>query len=109
MPDEPSSVASNSYYWGNLDYYGDHDQYDIYLVAGQHYDFDVYGYSGYSGYAGDTTLALLDSYSNRLAYNDDYNGTLNSHIDFTPTYSGWYQLNVGGYANAHTGWYLLAT
>jgi hypothetical protein len=87
----------------------------MWMNAGQHYALDVYGFHGSesAGYLGDPTLAVYDCSGTALyAYNDDvgWNGSYynyDSHIDFTPTDSGWYQLDVGGYADAHTGTYLL--
>jgi hypothetical protein len=106
-------VYANNLYYGSVNYNGDHDVYDIYLSAGQNYTFDVHGNNQYSqyGWVGDPTLAVLDSAYNRVAYNDDGGGSygLDSHISYTPTSSGWYQIDVGGYANSHTGGYLLET
>ena len=76
----------------------------------------MYGYSGSSGYVGDPTLTLYDYYDSGhffpLASNDDrligaY--PLDSHITYTPGYTGWYELDVGAFLNAHTGVYLLGT
>lgn len=100
------SVTSNESRWGVIDHAGDHDFYAIYLNHGQHYGFDVYGYSGYSGYVGDPTLTLRDGAGTQLAYNDDGGTGLNSHIEYTASSSGWYYLDVGSYGS-HTGSYLL--
>ena len=79
----------------------DHDFLQILLTAGQHYDFDVVG-------AGlrDPTLAVRDSAGTQVAFNDDSRGTLNSHIDFTPTTSGAFYLDVAGFGT-NTGSYTL--
>jgi len=73
----------------------------ILLTAGQHYDFDVVGAS-----LRDPTLAVRDSAGTQVAFNDDSRGTLNSHIDFTPTTSGAFYLDVAGFGT-NTGSYTL--
>jgi hypothetical protein len=109
-------VYANNLYYGSLDYNGDHDVYDIYLNAGYNYTFDVHGNYQYSqyGWVSDPTMALLSSsygsYS-LVAYNDDGGGSYgrDSHISYTPTSSGWYEIVVGSYNNSYTGGYLLET
>jgi len=106
------TVAPNGWVWGTINppsEHGtfttppaDHDYYGISLTANQHYTFDVYGENGLV----DPTLAVHDGTNAVVASNDDYGGTLDSHIDFTPMTSGTYYLDVAGFGS-HTGSYLL--
>jgi hypothetical protein len=95
---------------GSLNFPSDHNIYNVSLTAGQHYVFDVHGYSGNGGSLSDPTLDLYDGHGGTapLAHNDDYGGTLDSHIDFTPDHSGLYSLDVGSYHGLYTGSYTIS-
>src|SRR5690349_7206331 len=79
----------------------DQDFFRINLAAGQNYTFDVIG-----GTLRDPTLAVRNSVGTQLAFNDDFGGSLNSHISFTAPSSGTYYLDVGGFST-NTGTYTL--
>src|SRR4051812_11341162 len=102
------NVASNGWVWGTINppsEHGspaDHDYYGISLTQGQHYTFDVYGENG----LGDPTLGLHAASGAVVAYNDDFGGTFDSHIDYTAQQSGTFYLDVGAFGT-HTGSYLL--
>jgi hypothetical protein len=104
--DTLARTSPDGWSFGNINRSGDHDYYGISLTAGQHYTFDVEG-RGLT----DPTLAVHRGNSAggagaQLAYNDDYGGSLDSHIDYTATYTGMHYLDVGGFGS-HTGTYLL--
>jgi hypothetical protein len=81
-----------------IDPSGQVDLYRVYLDAGSTYSFDVFGGDDDSGGEFDPTLTLLKG--GRLAYNDDVSGGdgYDSHIDWTAGQSGYYTLQVRGYA-----------
>jgi hypothetical protein len=97
------STTPDGWSWGTINSAADQDYYGIHLTQGQNYTFDAYAVPG--GLS-DPTLAVHDSDGIEVAYNDDYGGTLDAHIDFTAPSDGMYYLDVGGY-NDHTGSYLL--
>jgi hypothetical protein len=102
----------------SIDYNGDVNTYDVWLTAGQSYDFDVYGaYNGDSDSISpgifDPTLTVTGpdlTDPNDDAYNDDINYPIDfdSHIDFTAVSTGWYTLSVAGFGD-ETGSYTLST
>lgn len=83
------------------------DQISIYMTAGKTYtismtsaDFDTYlelEYSPYSDYGGTT-----------VAYNDDFGGSSNSEITFTPATSDLYVIEPETYEGDKTGAYTLS-
>jgi hypothetical protein len=97
------STTPDGWSWGTINSAADQDYYSISLTQGQNYTFDAYSLPG--GLS-DPTLAVHDNAGTEVAYNDDYGGTLDAHIDYTAPSDGTYYLDVGGYSD-HTGSYLL--
>ena len=96
---------------GELNPSGDTDSYDFHMSLGQTYSITLDGLSNGSTDALspgvlDTTLTILDSHGNQVAYNDDFGGSRDSHIDFSPTQSDDYTLVVSGWGG-ETGDYVL--
>jgi WD40 repeat protein/HEAT repeat protein len=55
----------------------------------------------------DNFLRLEDAQGVELAWNDDYGGSTNAHIDFTAKVDGWYRIIVTSYGSGVTGDYTL--
>jgi serralysin len=100
MAENTISVPGSDY--NSIDYDGDVDTYDVWLWGGSSYDFDVLGDDV------DPTLTVTSPFGTQLASDDDSGVGLDSHIDFTPSYSGLYTLAVAGYGS-DTGSYTLQT
>ena len=93
-------------FFANISPAGDHDRFLVNLTAGQPYIFeDVHGSLS------DPTLAVREPINlpfgihipgRQVAFNDDGGLGLDSRIEFTPTHSGFYFLEAGGFAG-HTG------
>ena len=105
------SMVSGGSYVGNLEIADDTDWIAIELVAGQRYQFDLFG-SG-SEEVEDPYLRLRDSSGNVLIENDDISlGTIrDSQLSFTATYTGTYYIEAdswdGGTADEKTGQYTI--
>ena len=95
------SIAANGSRSGAINSVNDQDWYSIAMTAGQSLTFDAIG-----GTLSDPTLAVRNSAGTQLAFNDDFGGSLNSHISFAAPSTGTYFLDVGGFG-ANTGTYLL--
>jgi hypothetical protein len=81
------------------------DYFDVYLEAGQGYDFSVTGYS-----LPDSTLTLYDQNYNFISFDDDSGPGLDSYIDnFFPSSTGTYHLAVASYNGLYTGDYDVAS
>jgi hypothetical protein len=81
--------------WG---FYGEQGVlYTIRLNVSDNEDFDPFGFDPY--------LQLYDEFETLLNWDDDSGGELNSKINFTPAYDGWYYLHVSGLNG--DGFYLL--
>ena len=81
--------------WG---FYGEQGvPYTIRLNVTDNEDFDPFGFDPY--------LQLYDEFETLLNWDDDGGGELDSKINFTPTYDGWYYLHVSGLSG--DGFYLL--
>ncbi len=87
---------------GNLEVSGDQDWFQVSLVAGTSYEFDLIG-----GTLGDTILTLYNSAGNFITSNDDWGSTLNSHIAFLATSTGSHYLAASGFGT-HAGTYTLS-
>jgi len=83
----------------------DHDWYKVSLTAGVSYQFDQMklGVSTLDSY-----LRLRDATGTQLAFNDDSGGNLNSLLAYTPTITGIYYLDAGGYNETSIGNYVLS-
>ena len=81
---------------------GDHDWFAISLTAGQQVTASVFGIT-----LVDPFLNIRDSSGQVIFSNDDIKaGTdRNSEVTFTPTSSGTYYIDVGGFNNAYSGTY----
>jgi hypothetical protein len=78
------------------------DQFTIQLTAGQTYTISM------SSADFDTYLELFQQWDGTtVASNDDFGGTTNSQITFTPTVSGLYVINAATYLGDKTGAYTL--
>jgi uncharacterized delta-60 repeat protein len=100
--DVGSSVA------GTLEFSGDHDWYQVTLVAGQNYIFELLGAPSGSGTLGDPLLVLLNASGNQVGYSDDSGGTLESRITYEAPSSGTYYLSAQGFAEYYSGTYTLS-
>jgi serralysin len=111
-PTTPVFVPTNSVETGTINWPGDHDWFRIFMTAGENAGFDVIGQNGFGGTLSDPTLGVRDSFGAPIpgASNDDVvpGFNLNSHVNFNASYTGFYYLDVGGYA-ANTGSYTLFT
>ena len=111
VPGDTSStatVAVGGYVQGAIDTSGDHDWYQVTLVAGQTYTFSTMFSQGLA----DSILTLRDSSGVQILQNDDANGTnnlLRSEITWTATSSGTFFLDVSGYQTGTGSFYLSVT
>ncbi len=101
-----SAMAVGGFVSGTINTAGDQDWYQVPLVAGQQYRFDLQGASG-QGALEDPLLRLLDGSGFELAGNDDSGGTLDSSFTFTAFQSGTYFLSAQGFGS-ETGAFLLS-
>ena len=84
---------------------GDHDWYRVTLQAGISYQIEQVKQGSSSI---DSYLRLRSATGSQLAYDDDSGGNFNSKLMFTPTSSGTYYLDAGGYNNTSTGLYAIS-
>jgi len=93
------SMVSGGSYEGELETPGDSDWIAIELVAGQRYEFNLFG-SG-ADEVEDTYLRIYDASGNLLVENDDISlGTIrDSRLGFTPTVSGTYYIEADAWAD----------
>lgn len=84
---------------GNIEHSGDRDWFRVALVAGTTYELRETGIT-----LSDSVLSLRDSSGTIIISNDDSGSALDSLITFTPSTSGTYYLDAGGYSD-HTGTY----
>lgn len=78
----------------------DRDWFRITLQAGVTYEFRLDGSGGTP--LSDPYLAIANSSGTELAFNDDGGADLNSLLRFTPTTSGTYYLDAGGWIDPNT-------
>lgn len=92
---------------GQIETAGDTDIFAISLTAGRTYTFDL-ARSGSSSIS-DPVLRLLNGAGVQLAFNDDFGGTFDSHIDFVAPSSGIYFLEASCFdsSSVDLGHYLL--
>src|SRR5690242_19550090 len=102
MEKEVPAPWQNQLFTGTISPAGDHDFYSVDLVAGRPYILEAFGTGAHP--LNDTTLALR-FHGSTVRFNDDVSpGVLNSRIEYTPSHSGQYFLDVGGFG-ANTGSY----
>ncbi len=90
-----------------VDASGDRDWFQVTLTAGNSYVFVTQPPT--SGPAVDTTIYLRDAAGSQLAYDDDGDEGLFSRIVYTPTVSGTYFVDVGGFSTDVGGYGLRVT
>ncbi|MEO0361486.1 MAG: pre-peptidase C-terminal domain-containing protein, partial [Pseudomonadota bacterium] len=90
-------VEVNDFATGELEQARDVDVFAVDLVAGQAYDFFVFGQSSGGGDLRDPTLTLFDSFGNQLDFDDDGGFGRDPSIDFFNFFSGTYFLAVAGF------------
>ncbi len=86
---------------GTINTLGDHDWYQVLLTGGQAYSFRTTATGGATDV--DTTLTIHNSSGTVLGYNDDGGGGTYSQLRFAPTTTGYYYIDVRGFADADTG------
>lgn len=111
IPGDTSSTATVSvggYVTSAVDTGGDHDWFQVTLVAGQTYTFSTL----FSTALSDTILTLRDASGTLILTNDDANyatGIYQSEITWTATSSGTFFLDVAGYGTDTGAYYLSVT
>ncbi|WP_300528106.1 cadherin domain-containing protein [Maricaulis sp.] len=102
VPDNSSttvSMVSGGSYIGNLETDGDQDWIRVELVAGQRYEFNLFGSGGDE--LDDPYIRLYDSSGTLIAENDDISlGVIvDSRLGFTVQTSGTYYISAGSWIN----------
>jgi Ca2+-binding RTX toxin-like protein/subtilisin-like proprotein convertase family protein len=86
---------------GEIEVAGDHDWARVTLEGGKVYVIDLLADGdGAGGSLSDSTLRILSADGTELAMDDNTGAGLDSRIQFTPTASGEYYLDMGGRADA---------
>ena len=99
------SVAPGRVATGTINFAGDKDWIKADLVAGKVYVIDLLANgNGGGGTLADSTLRLLDSNGNEIAFDDNSGAGLDSHLQITAANSDSYYLEVGSNGSA-TGTY----
>lgn len=95
------ALGLNGVAQGSVAINGDQDWYAVSLNAGTTYRFDLRGATSGSGTLYDPYLRGIYNTAGSLVHsgNDDFGGTLESHIDFTPSTSGTYFVSAGAYGS----------
>ena len=91
----------------NIQFDGDIDAFSVTLEAGETYQFDVTGTSSPALF--DPVLSLGDGTGARIAQNDDFGGSRDPRIEFTPSISGEYFLYVEGFGTSTGNFQISAT
>ena len=95
---------------GTIETAYDHDWFAVELVAGRTYQFDLQGSPGGGGTLPDTYFRAIRNSEGRYqsgTYNDNFEGSRDSRVTFTPSESGTYYAQVSGDRN-ETGTYTLS-
>ncbi|QDG76103.1 S8 family serine peptidase [Labrenzia sp. PHM005] len=111
IPNDTSTTAAvtiGTDLGSSIDFSGDSDWIRASLTAGQTYTIDILGSPSSAGTLSDPTLTLRDSLGNVITYNDDGGTGYESRLEYTPTSSGTYYLDVAAYGSA-TGSYVVRT
>ncbi|MFM7663673.1 MAG: hypothetical protein ACKO68_04000, partial [Bacteroidota bacterium] len=94
----PFNTLTPTSAWSNVDpcnYAGEYAV--INVVAGNVYEFSTMGIHG-STISYDTQLTLRNATNALIAYNDDYQGTLQSYISWTASYTGTARIHLHLYS-----------
>ncbi len=100
----PYSISVGDTFSGDISTAGDQDWVAVNLVAGTTYRITQLGSHSSAGTLDDPFLRLMDSSGDEVALSDDGIAMRDSLIDYTPTTSGTYYINAGGY-DTNTGTY----
>ena len=106
----PGRVAVGGSATGTIGSAYDQDRFAVELVAGRTYQFDLTGSPGGGGTLPDTYFRAIYNSAGRYqsgTYNDNFEGSRDSRVTFTPTVSGTYYARVSGDRN-ETGSYTLS-
>ena len=106
----PGRVAVGGSATGTIGTAYDHDRFAVDLVGGRTYQFDLEGSPGGGGTLPDTYFRAIYNSEGRYqsnTYNDNFEGSRDSRVTFTPTESGTYYARVSGDRN-ETGSYTLS-
>ena len=112
LPNDNSTrgrVAVGGWATGTIGTARDNDRFAVELVAGRTYQFDLEGSPGGGGTLPDTYFRAIYNSAGRYqsgTYNDNFDGSRDSRVTFTPTASGTYYARVSGDRN-ETGTYTL--
>ena len=109
-PTTTGTVAVGGSATGNIEPLGDRDWFAVDLEADKAYRFDLQGRPGGGGTLRDTVLRGIYDSEGRYqsgSYNDDFGGSRNSRVLFTPDEDATYYVSAGGYRN-HVGTYTLS-
>ena len=112
LPNDNSTrgrVAVGGWATGTIGTARDNDRFAVELVAGRTYQFDLEGSPGGGGTLPDTYFRAIYDSAGRYqsgSYNDNFEGSRDSRVTFTPTASGTYYARVSGDRN-ETGTYTL--
>ena len=104
------SVAVGGSATGTIESAYDHDWFAVELMAGRTYRFDLQGSPGGGGTLPDTYFRAIRNSEGRYqsgTYNDNFEGSRDSRVTFTPSESGTYYAQVSGDRN-ETGTYTLS-
>lgn len=101
-----ASIVVGGSFTSRLEAFGDRDWIAVNLVAGQHYAISMDGTG--ANPVSDTYLRLMNAAGIEIAHDDDGGPDSNSLLTFTPTTSGRYYINAGGYDDGETGQYTIA-
>ena len=106
----PGRVAVGGSVTGTIGAGRDQDRFAVELVAGRTYKFDLEGSPGGGGTLPDAYFRAIYNSAGRYqsgTYNDDFEGSRDSRVTFTPEESGTYYARVSGDRN-ETGTYTLS-
>ena len=95
----PGRVAVGGSATGAIGTPGDQDRFAVELEAGRTYRFDLTGSPGGGGTLPDTFFRAIYNSAGQYqadSYNDDFEGSRDSRVTFTPTESGTYYARVSG-------------
>ena len=93
------TVAVGGSATGTIETAYDHDWFAVELVAGRTYQFDLQGSPGGGGTLPDTYFRAIRNSEGRYqsgTYNDNFEGSRDSRVTFTPSESGTYYAQVSG-------------